>query len=268
MPRLKSMLNESNESQESDTPDTAGAGPVTEYLVGDFEWYRPRGTKVNQNAKSVISLRKNGLGLSASLGRQMVEALGDQCSRLSVGLDIKRHLLEIRPDPSGLKVAINPSKAQYGLGSARLVAWLRSKGIPDVIDARYQPETQSVVGRYVPVQPKAEATTATADRISQPATASAIIESGGHRWQPCSYTGSGGGKVYRCEVCGYHTSDPSNPVLAERPCKPDLYEGRYEVKDGKVYPKNDAGWRRPGTGNGGGRRKVRGDETEEGTQKA
>jgi hypothetical protein len=56
--------------------------------------------------------------------------------------------------------------------------------------------------------------------------------------------------------------DPSisESDLKERTCRPGLYEGRYEIRDGKVYQNDAAAWGRPGTGRGGGRRKATTDE--------
>jgi hypothetical protein len=72
------------------------------------------------------------------------------------------------------------------------------------------------------------------EKPEQERPAGPVIETCGHRWRLSDHTGPTGGRIYWCEVCGYYTADPHNPILKERKCNPGLYDGTFELR---VFPR-------------------------------
>ena len=167
------------------------------------------------------------------------------------GLDRDKCLVELRPcekdTPGFLRICLRKEAAQ--LASKALIRWLRGAGVPNArIPARWQPETQSIVGCYGQTPAAAQVSKKSPAEEKRPQTlpaekpADSLIKTHGHTWQRSAHPGPSGNPIYRCEVCGYYTADPKNSVLKERKCSPGLYEKTFEVReDGRVYPK---GWKR------------------------
>lgn len=207
----------------ANNPSDAAETTVTSYLIGEFEFWKEE--------KPTLKLRKISVGFSVALVEEIRQLNGGLPERWTVGVDRKRCLICVKPADNGLKMSINEEKSVYGITSKPLVNWLTSLGIPKngSIEAHWQKETQSVVGRYTPVSSQE-------DRLPEDAQAPKLTKASSHTWVPAIETSPTGDRLFRCEVCGYYASDPNNPLLKERPCKPHLYHGKYVIRDGKVYP--------------------------------
>jgi len=211
-----------------------------------------------------IRVVRTGLYASTALREELLAAVPN-CQRVQVGIDPERCLIEIRPtdSASGAKANLSGKDSSKGLciASTALSRWLASFGAPLGVNfpARWQPQTGSIVARYVPARSGKRVDSAKPAEVED----SDIIKACGHQWRLTEYVSPSGSKLYRCVVCGYFTIDPRNPVLNERACKPGIYEGRYRIEDGVVYPAVDASWGgkgRKGKGKaqdvGGGREEV------------
>ncbi|HHV79068.1 MAG TPA: hypothetical protein GXX40_05580 [Firmicutes bacterium] len=133
---------------------------VNTYFVGEFVYYGSTSTYLKLDPKG-------GVRLSTALSRE-VEAANVLDKRWRVGVDRQRGLIELRPVPdSGRRtqglfagyVCRRKAGDYMRIGSPALVAWLIEQGVPTGkrIPARWQPQTGSIVGRYV--DPVAEPST-------------------------------------------------------------------------------------------------------------
>lgn len=122
------------------------ASPVEQYWLGEFEYW---GQHVSTGR---MWLMKTQLMLTGDVVEEAAEATGSKIEYVLVGVDSRRRLIEIRPAAFDTRGAL-PLKwrGRYcRLTSRDLVDWLRSKGVPDrqEIDCKWQPQTQSIVGRW------------------------------------------------------------------------------------------------------------------------
>lgn len=127
----------------------AESGAVDSYLVGEFEFIvpQPRGRYLRTAS---IRLARSSLRLSGPLAAQMPPS----CGRLCVGVDRQRRLLTVVPVQEtrmdGYAIRREKSGTGMSIRNSGLAAWLAEQGVPVGVDipARWQPQTQSIVGRW------------------------------------------------------------------------------------------------------------------------
>lgn len=207
-----------------------------------FEVFMPSGRGSRYSLH--FNLSKRGVEMSEPLCREVIKALGMEAMPKFwvVGIDKARCLIQAKPGVLGdrglLRLSHFPKKGAT-FGSHKLGGWMVSNGVPvGRIFARWHPETGSIMASYGPAPamlppPKQPVEEKKMQKPQQEKPAGPVIETCGHRWRLSDYTGPTGGRIYRCEVCGYYTADSKNTVLKERKCKPGLYDGTFELR---VFP--------------------------------
>ncbi len=216
-----------------------GAGGIGGQSPPSFEdrfevFVKPRFT----NPPFIRISGSTALCFSGALVGEIRKALDGETPRFwRVALDRENRAMEIRPcdkgEPGSLRANILPDAVQ--LTSKTLVRWLTGAGVPtNRLPAQWSAGRVRVQYGQAPAPTPAPA--------PKKPDAGKVIRSCGHRWKPSDHPGPTGNPLYVCEVCGYYTADPKNPILEERECKPGFWSESFEVRqDGRVYPK---GWNR------------------------
>lgn len=132
----------------------AESGSVDSYLHGEYVFLaRAAGGPRQQAAR--IRVTRHGLSLSPALVAQLPEPL----RRVRVGVDVPRRLLTLVPvaaeDLKGGHAVTRHQRqgkrsCAWTVTNANVGSWLLAQGVPTGVDipARWQPQTQSIVGRW------------------------------------------------------------------------------------------------------------------------
>lgn len=128
----------------------AESGAVDAYLSGDFVFAEQ--LRAGRGKSAYLRLGQHTLTLSSALIAQLPQGL--ETRRIMIGVDAKRRLLMVAPtDDVGSRTwALGNKRGQRFLvvRNQRLAQWLAAQGVPVgvTILARWQPQTQSIVGRW------------------------------------------------------------------------------------------------------------------------